>query len=88
MKHIAALDKLWGVQGHHGDRGALRADVVLPGTAFTEKAATYVNTEGRTQRTKVNRQITSKRNGFLACTQRDIYVRFSLQKSVWILRAG
>lgn len=42
------------VQGHHGDRGALQADVVLPGTAFTEKAATYVNTEGRAQRTKVN----------------------------------
>ena len=44
------------LQGHHGDRGALRADVVLPGTAYTEKAATYVNTEGRTQRTKVREQ--------------------------------
>jgi len=42
------------VQGHHGDAGALRANVVLPGTAYTEKAATYVNTEGRTQRTKVS----------------------------------
>lgn len=40
-------------QGHHGDKGATRADVVLPGAAYTEKAATFVNTEGRTQRTKV-----------------------------------
>ncbi len=37
-------------QGHHGDRGAARADVVLPGAAYTEKDATYVNTEGRPQR--------------------------------------
>jgi NADH-quinone oxidoreductase subunit G len=36
-------------QGHHGDRGAARADVVLPGAAYTEKDATYINTEGRTQ---------------------------------------
>jgi NADH-quinone oxidoreductase subunit G len=36
-------------QGHHGDRGAARADVVLPGAAYTEKDATYVNTEGRAQ---------------------------------------
>jgi NADH-quinone oxidoreductase subunit G len=36
-------------QGHHGDRGARRADVVLPGCAYTEKDATYVNTEGRVQ---------------------------------------
>jgi NADH-quinone oxidoreductase subunit G len=36
-------------QGHHGDRGARRADVVLPGAAYTEKDATYVNTEGRVQ---------------------------------------
>jgi NADH-quinone oxidoreductase subunit G len=36
-------------QGHHGDRGAQRADVVLPGAAYTEKDATYVNTEGRVQ---------------------------------------
>jgi NADH-quinone oxidoreductase subunit G len=38
-------------QGHHGDRGAARADVVLPGVAYTEKSGTYVNTEGRVQRT-------------------------------------
>jgi NADH-quinone oxidoreductase subunit G len=36
-------------QGHHGDRGARRADVVLPGVAYTEKEGTYVNTEGRVQ---------------------------------------
>jgi NADH-quinone oxidoreductase subunit G len=36
-------------QGHHGDRGAHRADVILPGAAYTEKNATYVNTEGRAQ---------------------------------------
>ena len=36
-------------QGHHGDCGAARADVVLPGAAYTEKDATYVNTEGRVQ---------------------------------------
>jgi NADH-quinone oxidoreductase subunit G len=37
-------------QGHHGDRGASRADVILPGAAYTEKDGTYVNTEGRVQR--------------------------------------
>lgn len=36
-------------QGHHGDRGAQLADVILPGAAYTEKAGTYVNTEGRVQ---------------------------------------
>lgn len=39
-------------QGHHGDRGAQLADVVLPGAAYTEKSATYVNTEGRVQMTR------------------------------------
>jgi NADH-quinone oxidoreductase subunit G len=37
-------------QGHHGDNGASRADVILPGAAYTEKHGTYVNTEGRVQR--------------------------------------
>lgn len=37
--------------GHHGDIGASVADVVLPSTAYTEKSATYVNTEGRSQLT-------------------------------------
>ncbi|MEK9900940.1 MAG: NADH-quinone oxidoreductase subunit NuoG [Rhodospirillaceae bacterium] len=36
-------------QGHHGDAGAHRADVILPGAAYTEKNGTYVNTEGRAQ---------------------------------------
>jgi NADH-quinone oxidoreductase subunit G len=38
-------------QGSHGDRGAERADVILPGAAYTEKYVTYVNTEGRAQQT-------------------------------------
>ena len=38
-------------QGSHGDRGAHRADVILPGAAYTEKDAIYVNTEGRAQMT-------------------------------------
>nr|MCU0820723.1 NADH-quinone oxidoreductase subunit NuoG [Beijerinckiaceae bacterium] len=38
-------------QGTHGDRGAHRADVILPGAAYTEKSATYVNLEGRVQMT-------------------------------------
>jgi NADH-quinone oxidoreductase subunit G len=37
--------------GTHGDRGASRADVVLPGAAYPEKSAIYVNTEGRAQMT-------------------------------------
>jgi NADH-quinone oxidoreductase subunit G len=36
-------------QGHHGDAGAHRADVILPGAAYTEKPGIYVNTEGRVQ---------------------------------------
>jgi NADH-quinone oxidoreductase subunit G len=36
-------------QGHHGDAGAHRADVILPGAAYTEKDGIYVNTEGRAQ---------------------------------------
>jgi len=39
-------------QGHHGDIGAYYADVILPGAAYTEKTATYVNTEGRSQLTR------------------------------------
>lgn len=35
--------------GHHGDKGAHAADIVLPASAFTEKSGTYVNTEGRVQ---------------------------------------
>lgn len=40
-------------QGHHGDRGAEIADVVLPGAAYTEKDGTFVNTEGRAQHTQM-----------------------------------
>ena len=36
-------------QGSHGGRGAHRADVVLPGAAYTEQSGIYVNTEGRPQ---------------------------------------
>jgi NADH-quinone oxidoreductase subunit G len=39
-------------QGSHGDRSAHRADVILPGAAYTEKSVTYVNTEGRPQMTR------------------------------------
>ncbi len=48
----AALKKTFVIyQGHHGDAGAHAADVILPGAAYTEKSATYVNLEGRAQRT-------------------------------------
>ncbi len=40
-------------QGHHGDAAAPRADVILPGAAYTEKNATYVNIEGRPQRARL-----------------------------------
>ena len=39
-------------QGHHGDIGAHHADVILPGSAYTEKEALYVNMEGRVQRAR------------------------------------
>ncbi|MFW5679160.1 MAG: NADH-quinone oxidoreductase subunit NuoG [Pseudomonadota bacterium] len=46
-----ALEKPFVVyQGSHGDAGARVADVILPGAAYTEKHATWVNTEGRPQR--------------------------------------
>ncbi|MGB0747352.1 MAG: NADH-quinone oxidoreductase subunit NuoG [Magnetospiraceae bacterium] len=48
---MSALGKAFVIyQGHHGDAGAHRADVVLPGAAYTEKNGTWVNTEGRVQR--------------------------------------
>ena len=50
----ARLGKAFVVyQGHHGDRGAERADVILPGAAYSEKNATYVNTEGRVQQARI-----------------------------------
>ncbi|MDO8607212.1 MAG: NADH-quinone oxidoreductase subunit NuoG [Phaeospirillum sp.] len=51
---MAALGKAFVVyQGTHGDAGAHRADVILPGAAYTEKSATYVNLEGRAQQTRL-----------------------------------
>jgi NADH-quinone oxidoreductase subunit G len=38
--------------GHHGDNGARQADLVLPGAAYAEKHGTYVNTEGRVQKSE------------------------------------
>jgi NADH-quinone oxidoreductase subunit G len=38
--------------GSHGDAGASKADIILPSAAYTEMAATYVNTEGRVQMTR------------------------------------
>ncbi len=47
----AALERAFVVYiGHHGDAGASMADAILPGAAYTEKDATYVNLEGRPQR--------------------------------------
>ena len=49
---MSAMGKAFVVYiGSHGDAGAHRADVILPGAAYTEKSATYVNTEGRVQMT-------------------------------------
>jgi NADH-quinone oxidoreductase subunit G len=38
--------------GHHGDKGAAAADIILPAAAWTEKPGTYVNTEGRVQQSE------------------------------------
>jgi NADH-quinone oxidoreductase subunit G len=47
---IAVADGTFVVYiGSHGDRGAHRADVILPGAAYAEKSGIYVNTEGRAQ---------------------------------------
>ncbi|HEX6120384.1 MAG TPA: NADH-quinone oxidoreductase subunit NuoG [Dongiaceae bacterium] len=47
---VGKLGKAFVVyQGHHGDAGAHRADVILPGAAYTEKSGIYVNLEGRPQ---------------------------------------
>ncbi len=47
MEHLGKAFVVY--QGHHGDKGAQRADVIFPGAAYTEKTALYVNTEGRPQ---------------------------------------
>lgn len=49
MNHLGQAFVIY--QGHHGDAGAHRADIILPGAAYTEKQAIYVNTEGRVQQT-------------------------------------
>lgn len=53
IQQIRQQSKFVVYQGHHGDVGALHADVILPGAAFTEKEGLYVNLEGRPQKTKV-----------------------------------
>jgi len=48
--NLSRIDNAFVIyQGHHGDVGAERADVILPGAAYTEKTGIYVNTEGRSQ---------------------------------------
>ncbi|RMB08839.1 NADH-quinone oxidoreductase subunit NuoG [Eilatimonas milleporae] len=48
----AALENTFTVYiGTHGDEGVRNADVILPAAAYTEKPGTYINTEGRVQRT-------------------------------------
>ncbi len=47
---VSALKNAFVIyQGTHGDAGVKHADVILPGAAYTEKAGTYANTEGRVQ---------------------------------------
>jgi len=49
----AKLKKAFTVYiGTHGDEGVKNADVILPAAAYTEKSGTYINTEGRVQRTE------------------------------------
>jgi len=50
MKRLGSAFVIY--QGSHGDAGAHRADVILPGSTYTEKSGTYVNTEGRAQLTQ------------------------------------
>lgn len=52
-QHVFLISPSLPHAGHHGDVGAPIADVILPGAAYTEKSATYVNTEGRAQKTQV-----------------------------------
>jgi NADH-quinone oxidoreductase subunit G len=47
---LSATDAFVIYLGTHGDAGAHRADIILPGAAYTEKSGLYVNTEGRVQR--------------------------------------
>jgi len=49
VDYAAFADSIIVYIGHHGDKGAHAADVILPAAAFSEKAGTFVNTEGRVQ---------------------------------------
>ncbi len=49
MNHEPFADSLKVYIGHHGDKGAHMADIILPAASYAEKAGTYVNTEGRVQ---------------------------------------
>jgi NADH dehydrogenase/NADH:ubiquinone oxidoreductase subunit G len=51
-RSLLAPDAFVVYQGHHGDAGAEQADLVLPAPAYTEKSGTYINLEGRVQRTQ------------------------------------
>ena len=73
---MSALGKAFVVyQGSHGDAGAHRADVILPGAAYTEKSATYVNTEGRVQMTASGRLPAGRRQGGLGDPARALGAR-------------
>lgn len=50
---LSALDTAFHIYvGSHGDQAVSTADVILPAAAYTEKSGTYINTEGRVQRTQ------------------------------------
>ncbi|KEO91527.1 NADH dehydrogenase [Erythrobacter longus] len=49
MDFAPFADSLKVYIGHHGDKGAHNADIILPGASYAEKDGTYVNTEGRVQ---------------------------------------
>ncbi|MBD2841701.1 NADH-quinone oxidoreductase subunit NuoG [Erythrobacter rubeus] len=49
MDYEPFADSLKVYIGHHGDRGAHAADIILPAASYAEKDGTYVNTEGRVQ---------------------------------------
>jgi len=49
MDYEPFADSLKVYVGHHGDRGAHMADIILPAASYAEKDGTYVNTEGRVQ---------------------------------------
>ncbi|MBX7515327.1 NADH-quinone oxidoreductase subunit NuoG [Qipengyuania sp. GH38] len=49
MDYEPFADTLKVYIGHHGDKGAHSADIILPAASYAEKDGTYVNTEGRVQ---------------------------------------